>query len=315
MRSWTTAETADGTSVSYWKEAICEAIFELDFQSGDAAMQAQLCQHNLGILKMSDVSISSAHQVIRSRQAAAREQTPLFNLNFIRQGQWQVDQGGKSAIIGTGDLVLLDNRRPYSVHAQAGTSHVAVHLPDEWLRCFLPSPEDAVARPIGPASPWYSTLTATLAEVLLLRPQDSAMRAICAQQIGGAMALSFAGHAQSCNSHTQGIFRRITSCIRERFCDHALDAAAVARQVNISPRYLHKILAQQRTTFLRELFAVRLAQARAMLENPAFAELSVSEIGWRCGFCDPSHFSRRFKLHYGQPPGTCRAAAGAALIN
>lgn len=315
MRSWTTAASDDGDSVSYWKEAICEAIFELDFNSADHDLRAQLSQHDLGILKVSDVPISCAHQVERSRQAAAREQSPLFNLNFIRHGKWQVDHCGKTAEIGSGDLVLLDSRRPYSVVAAAGTTHIAVHLPADWLRCWLPCPEDAVARPIGPASPWYSTLTATLAEVLLMHPEDAAMRTLCAQQIGGAVSLGFGEYARAHNSHTHGIYRRIMACIKERFCDHQLDASSVAREVNISPRYLHKILAQHSTTFLRELFAVRLEQARTMLENPLFAELSVSEIGWRCGFCDSSHFSRRFKLHFGQSPGMLRTASGTCVIN
>ena len=308
MRSWSTAARPRGNCVDYWREAICEAIFELDFQSSDHGVAARLSQHDLGVLKVSDVAIGSAHQVVRSPQAAARDKTGRFNLNFVREGRWLVRHYGRELEVGAGELVLLDNRQSYSVTAQEGTTHFSAHLPIDWLRCWLPAPESAVATPIRAGTPWHSMLTSTLQEIMQIRPDETAVRAICVQQMGGALALSLGGLASLPAGSGQGIFRRIVGTIRERFCEHDLDAAAVAASVQISPRYLHKILAQQGTTFLRELFAVRLDQAMAMLTNPLFADVAVAEIGWRCGFCDPSHFSRRFKAQFGGSPGAFRSS-------
>jgi AraC-like DNA-binding protein len=83
--------------------------------------------------------------------------------------------------------------------------------------------------------------------------------------------------------------------------------------LGISPRYLHKILAREGTTYGRELIRVRLERAAAMLRDRRFDELSISEIGWRCGFCDPSHFSKRFRDAHDQAPGAYRATARAAV--
>lgn len=313
MRSWSTAATASGSSVDYWREAICEAIFELDFRSSDPALSARLSQHDLGVLKVSDVAIGSAHQVVRSPQAAARDKLGRFNLNFIREGRWLVTHYGREIEVGPGELVLFDNRQPYSVEARDGAVHFSAHLPVDWLRCWLPSPEDAVARPIRAGTPWHLLLTSTLYEIMQIRPEDEAVRAICVQQMGGALALSLGPLGQGQASAGRGVHRRILATIRERFCEHELDATAVAKAIQISPRYLHKILAQHGTTFLRELFAVRLDQAMAMLTNPRFAEVAVAEIGWRCGFCDPSHFSRRFKARFGGSPGLFRGTGEPPL--
>ncbi len=35
------------------------------------------------------------------------------------------------------------------------------------------------------------------------------------------------------------------------------------------------------------------------LGDPRFSDLTVSEIAWRCGFTDSSHFARRFAQRYG----------------
>lgn len=300
--------------VDYWQSAICEAIFELDFASSDAAMHAQLCQYDLGLLKLSDVSISSAHRVSRSCRAVARDRSPRFNLNYVRAGSWQVDHYGRQVDVAAGDLVLVDNRQPYTVTAQEGTLHMAVHLPVDWIQCWLSRPEDAVARPIRVGDPWHATLTATLHETLDLGQEDDSIRAMCVQQIGGALALALGRSDSRQSSHTRGIYRRILAAIQGSFFDHQLDASKIAAAVAISGRYLHKILAQEGTTYVRELFRVRLEHARAMLCDPRFGDLSVSEIGWRCGFCDPSHFSRRFKGFFGISPGSFRVQGGTIAV-
>lgn len=44
----------------------------------------------------------------------------------------------------------------------------------------------------------------------------------------------------------------------------------------------------------------RLDQARRLLES---SELSVKEIGFECGFYDPSYFTRIYRKHFGITPG------------
>lgn len=315
MRSWTTAASEQGNQVNYWREAICEAIFELDFQSSDSRVNAQLDQHDLGVLKLSDVAISSAHCVTRTRQAAARDRSGRFNLNFVREGRWLVNHYGREVEVAAGELILVDNRQTYSVTADVGTVHVSAHLPVDWLKTWLPSPEDAVALPIRPGTPWYNMLTSTLGEVVQLRPEETATRSMCVQQIGGALALSLGNFATRPASASHGLSRRILAHMRERFCEQDLDATAVAAGMQISQRYLHKVLAQTGTTFVRELYAIRLGRARELLNNPQFVGLSVAEIGWRCGFCDPSHFSRRFKAYFGCSPGAFRSDRAEAAVS
>lgn len=50
----------------------------------------------------------------------------------------------------------------------------------------------------------------------------------------------------------------------------------------------------------------RLNQARRLLES---SELSVKEIGFECGFYDPSYFSRIYRRHFGVTPGNYRRDA------
>jgi AraC family transcriptional regulator, positive regulator of tynA and feaB len=306
MRSWSTASQEGANRLGYWRDAICEAIFELDFASADEGIEARMRQHDLGPLQLSDISISSPHSVTRSHRAAARERRPHLNLNWVRSGAWQVEHYGRTIDLAAGDMVLLDNRQPYSVTARQGSLHMVARLPIEWIRCWLPTPEAAVARPVRAGDPWHGALVATLDEAMRDERDDEAWRKLCTQQIGGALALTLGAAESQLSNHTRQLYRRIQGAIQERFFEHDLDAAAIAAAVSISPRYLHKILAQEGTTYVQELFSVRLRHACDLLGDTRFAALSVSEIGWRSGFCDPSHFSRRFKSRFGQSPGQWR---------
>ena len=307
-RNWTTAQADTPDLVGFWRRAICEAIFELDFDAPGDALDASLSQYQLGAVRLSSVSIGSAHQVVRSREAIARNNLPHFNLNYVRKGRWAVEHCGREIELQAGELVLFDNRQPYSVRSD-GADHIAVHLPVEWLRCWIPNPDDAVARPIRLGMPWRAALAASLDDAPLIADGMPGTDDLCAEQIAGALALALGPTRTRNTSHTRLIFLRIQRAIREMFHDHGLDAGTIASMLGISPRYLHKILARESTTYGRELIRVRLERATAMLRDARFNEISISEIGWRCGFADPSHFSKRFREASRQTPGAFRLAS------
>ncbi|MCB9665111.1 MAG: helix-turn-helix transcriptional regulator [Alphaproteobacteria bacterium] len=84
---------------------------------------------------------------------------------------------------------------------------------------------------------------------------------------------------------------------------HRWSLPEVARRLGRSTRSLQRALGTEGTSFLRVLEDARLAQADTLLADPA---VPITEIAWRCGFSDTSHFSRRFKVRRGAPPSAVR---------
>lgn len=102
------------------------------------------------------------------------------------------------------------------------------------------------------------------------------------------------------------LFRRV-EIAREYL--HAQSAGSVslekaARAACLSPYHFHRAFTQaHRTTPHAYLTSLRLARARALLETG----VSVTDAAFDAGFATPSAFSRQFRAHYGEPPGSVRA--------
>lgn len=100
--------------------------------------------------------------------------------------------------------------------------------------------------------------------------------------------------------------------VEQRLADPGLSAAQVAQAIGISTRHLSRVLAQAGTTFPQHVLARRLEVARQLLEKPAAASLSISELAHRCGFASAAHFSSSFTAHHGVRPSDVRRRAAAA---
>jgi len=82
----------------------------------------------------------------------------------------------------------------------------------------------------------------------------------------------------------------------------------VANRLDTSTRSLQRALASESARFSDVVDQLRVTEAKRLLES---TELTVTEIGYVCGFADTSHFSRRFKTRIGTSPSAHRAGKQA----
>jgi AraC-like DNA-binding protein len=101
--------------------------------------------------------------------------------------------------------------------------------------------------------------------------------------------------------------------IEARIGPNELSAEDVALEIGVSPRYVRKLFEAQGLSFSRYVAERRLERARAMLQSPRCARLTVSAIAYDVGFGDLSYFNRAFRRRFDRTPSELRAeAAGSA---
>jgi AraC-like DNA-binding protein len=80
----------------------------------------------------------------------------------------------------------------------------------------------------------------------------------------------------------------------------------VAKELAMSRRTLQRRLSDAGRTFSDLVLEIRTGEASRLLRD---TDLSVTAIGYACGFADTSHFSHTFKNRYGATPGAWKAVA------
>lgn len=309
-RHWSTTQAPAGNKMEFWKEVICEAVFELDFSfASKNHFQASINQRSLGAIGMSAMETTGQQTVRRTSSAIARSGYAQFEFVSLQEGQMFLEHCGREVVINSGDSVLIDSRQPYTFSTAGQLRNLSFHLPVPWLQRWMATPEKMVAQPIRKETPWGKAI---LAMISTMPPHTRdvwpANFHLYADQLAGALTLALTEDDTLSHGSTVQIYQRAMDFLRDNAHDSELDATMLANMLQISVRYMHKVFASKGTTYSTELLALRLGLAARMLGDSNFADLPVAEIAWRAGFRDPSHFSRRFREHFDKTPGRFRAS-------
>jgi AraC-like DNA-binding protein len=122
-------------------------------------------------------------------------------------------------------------------------------------------------------------------------------------QLAQCLLLDAAGIANTASRDAMAttLIERIRLYVQLNYARPELNAELVAYAHHISIRYLFKLWSSQPETFSETIISTRLAAARRMLATQP--RVSVAAIAHRCGFCNVSHFGRRYRQAFGQTPG------------
>jgi AraC-like DNA-binding protein len=189
--------------------------------------------------------------------------------------------------------------------------HIAVRIPRglvnrNWRTlgqrgCFQLTPKDPLGRIAAAA------LDASAASIARMSDDDLAIA------IENVVDLFAAGagksHGSDTPSHSHGAditFARARAIIQARLKDCDLRPDSIAAELRISRRTLNKLFEKEGLGPMEYVILERLEQAARDLSSPMQRSLSVSEIAFRWGFKNTSHFAKRFRQHFGKMPSDLR---------
>lgn len=293
--------------LAQWREAFCSQMFVLDISSTDPAFEAELLQHRLGPVQATRL-VAGPQRVIRHQRLIARDSgQSALDLVALRAGTLEYEQAGRRGRVRAGEAVLLDRRQPYRFDASASRS-VAISFNHDWLTRWLPQPHALAGLHIDGSTGWGRALASVTEQ---LEREDAGARLVpdglIADQIAGLVALAVGETAAGEQRHDRRLVR-LLQALQDNAHDPMFDADQAASMMGLSRRSLFMACARAGSSFGQLLLKARLERARDMLGDARSIGVPVQEIGYRCGFADPGHFSRRFAQRFGQPPARWRQA-------
>jgi AraC-like DNA-binding protein len=94
--------------------------------------------------------------------------------------------------------------------------------------------------------------------------------------------------------------------IRTGFTDAHFSTQHIARELNLSVRYVNDLLAETGRSLAEHVLELRLLRVREILGDHAQDARRISDIAYASGFSDISYFNRCFRRRFGCTPGSLR---------
>jgi len=311
LETLTTAGLEPRQKIDFWNATACECFTPMTCDALDIrSFQGSMTRTTIGDIRFVEAR-SDPQLVQHSRAHVARLRQQQFFLQFQLEGSSTIRHDGREAHLGTGDFMISDTARPFTIAFDSTNSMLVLGIPAEIMRRHLAFPERVVAMPMPGAAGVNSLLTNFLRNFwrLCRAELDSRNVARISHAILDLIASAYARvpEAQSNLSALATAHRlRIINYIETHLGNPELTPTRIAEACKLTPRHLHHVFANEPETAARYILRRRLEECARALISGAFRGRTVTDIAFEYGFNNQTHFGRVFRARYGCAPSEYR---------
>jgi AraC-like DNA-binding protein len=310
----TTDSLAAKKRLPFWQDVVCDTFVELECESARREQFfGSLVNRAFGEIQFSAVE-SCSQRVVRTRSKISRSEKDFFLLSLQTSGRCLISQDGRTAMLQPGDFALYDTTQPYDLSFDEAFGQLVVRLPRALVTDRLADAEQLTARRIlgsrGTGLLASNFLRQLHASIDTIDPLSMApLHTSALDLLATALAEQLGTVGRVSESHVL-MRRRVCAFIDANLDNCRLSCEMIAAAHRISERYLRKVFESSSMNVSEWIWSRRLLQAKRDLLDPRRSHVSVTAIGYDVGFKDAAHFSRAFKLKFGETPSSCRAKGG-----
>jgi AraC family transcriptional activator of tynA and feaB len=246
----------------------------------------------------------------------SREREVLVHL--VQEGSGTLEQDDTVLRFRAGDITYRSAHRPSKVQFVGTSVHlIALRIPlARWqgnvpatLRGPVLAPHDHSLTQLA---------TAFVGHMEKVLPNCDRMALASVEQsfvmLLGAACQQFHSNPPFDSAPFEGVrWRQIHDHIDTHLFDAGLTPKDCAQALQISERYLYRILASHEERFSEILLRKRLDASAERLRDPTLSRYQIAGIAYLCGFKDTAHFSRVFSKRFGVTPRAWRAYDGTSI--
>jgi AraC family transcriptional activator of tynA and feaB len=257
------------------------------------------------------------HSTAFTRTSKLPESRLLVSLH--KQGVAVVSQGGRESRIEAGDLFVIDPTQPF--HIEAGEIYVhSVYIRACALRQLLPQLDTLTALAIrcdhGPGAIFKAVLEGLFSMAPSMSEEVADDMSDGLPYLLASALRSLEKSSDKSTSRLKALHRqRISRYVRDNLWDSNMDANAIARGVNLSPRHVYELFSEDDKPLMKSVWKERLLLCRRDLKEAKLESKTVGEIAYTWGFSNVSHFSRAFKAEFGTGPREFRKTVRSSSLS
>ena len=311
MATWSTEAVTAGERFAFWREVVCQTVLNVSTEAPRDRFQARIFGRSFGALRIAAFD-SSSHEIVRSPQHTARFPEDNYLISLQRQGQSRIIQDGDAFPLDPGEIGIVDGQKPFRITFPTPVSRVIAVIPRKTLDMRAPWLRKAPLRKIAINTPYADLTRRHLLQLATdSHSLDESEANLLAENVCNLLALAGARDIPVNTLQPEIQLEALLAFCRQNLSDPDLSPHMAAARFGISVRTLHIRFALVGETFSRWLLENRLEACGKALRDPNQRAATVSEIAYRWGFNDLSHFHKAFRARFDVTPREWRNLSGS----
>jgi AraC-like DNA-binding protein len=309
----TTSQSHPRDSFRLWQTAVFERIVPVELKTiGEQPFQGHLEGANIGLVSLTRVTQSAIRTEATPGTIRRHDKHETVSVVFMLTGTLACAQEGRESTQRPGEFVVLD-RKPTVMLTKEHSRSLVLEVPRERLERMLGSISLYAGLTVGSDQATTALVTGFIKE--LTRIQDTLNPDLASRLSSIGIDLLVASLSERLAKETPKpmartlIIQRAKAYVAAHLSDPTLDPPQLAIAMGISLRRLQQLFQEHNINISEWIWRRRLELAASQLAAPGSLHLSIGAVAYGCGFINQSHFSRRFKDHFGMPPGEYRAGS------
>lgn len=301
---WSTDSVRPRDGLSFWREAVCEAVLNVAPEAPGSGFRASLSGQSYGKLRFASFN-STGHYIVRDRAHVNRASDDHYLISLQQSGRSVIEQGDAACPLAPGEIGIVDGTRPFRVSFPDPVSRFLAVVPRQRVEARAPWLRGGGSRKIASSSPYIELVRHHLS-ALANRGLEAHEVEMLTDNLCNLLALSTAPRRPGDDRAAATQAEAIMAYCQARLGNADLNPRAVAVHFGISLRTLHLRFEETGVSFGRWLLERRLQACHQALSDAAHADRTISDIAFAFGFGDLSHFSKAFRARFGETPRDLR---------
>ncbi|MGW8465746.1 transcriptional regulator FeaR [Pseudomonas sp. CLCA07] len=286
-----------------WLSQVNQACGRFDARALDANFYGGLAEFRSGAINLSVVDMAHVH-LYRTSKDVSTSSAGHYYAVFQLRGSSQLEQGDNRALLGCGDIALIDASRPSDMTYNDDSRQLSLIVPRQVVERGSHFNAVNCATRISASTPLAALANRMVLETqrqegLDMQESEAVLDALVSLLLPGISARD-----ASVDAHERQ-FRKTIAYIDEHISAEELCPELIAREVGMSVRGLYRIFSKRGLVVAQYIKHRRLDFCAENLRR-SDVEQKLSALCYAWGFSDSSYFSSAFKSRFGVSPGEYR---------